>query len=251
MFPTTVFGDRDTDVAKAMKAALRNIETSIAHSNAGLGSYFVDLADRMLKSPPSLPAGGGARGGTALCPPTMGFVLPLTVLTSPDWQRVRDLWATAYHDITVVTIADAKTENCAFSADTNMAECIIIAVKGRTENTGRGTFVCLHHRPNSHLEAVEIAKRIQCLQDVRRFEDPPIGGNPIKVGDEIVGAALNCPLEKIWTTSRIKEIALIQSAHHLIKWAYLVAGDSAILSKFQSALSMRLATTSFDDQRTD
>jgi len=204
--PTTVFGDRDEDVAKEMKAVLRNIETSIAHSNAGLGSYFVDLADRMLKN---------SNGDAALYPPTMGFVLPLTVLTSPNWQRVRDLWATNYHDVIVITIADAKTENCAFSADTNMAECLIVAVKGRAENTGRGTFVCLHRRPNSHLEAVEIAKRIQRLQDVRRFEDPPIGGDPIKIGDEMVGSALNCPLQGVWTTSRIRELSLIQSTYHL------------------------------------
>ena len=221
--PTTVFGDRDAGVAEAMKAALRSIKTSIANGNAGLGSYFVDLADRMLKPPPSLPApvtgssrtSGGERGGTSLYPPTMGFVLPLTVLTSPNWQKVRDLWATTYHDVTVVTIADAKTESCAFSADTDMAECLVIALKGRAENTGRGTFVCLHRRPSSHLEAVEIAKCIQRLREVRRFEDPPIGGNPIKVGEEIIGAAINCPLEKIWNTSRIRELALIQSTYHL------------------------------------
>ena len=204
--PTTVFGDRNKDVAKVMKASLRKMETSIANGKAGLGSYFVDLADRMLKN--------NSRD-TSLYPPTMGFVLPLTVLTSPDWQKVRDLWATIYHDVTVVTIADAKTENCAFSADTDMAECLVVALKGRAENTGRGTFVCLHRRPNSHLEAVEIAKRIQRLQDVRRFEDPPISGDPIKVGDEIIGSALNCPLNEIWSTSRIKELALIQSAYHL------------------------------------
>lgn len=204
--PKTVFGDRDEDAAKAMKASLKSIDTSIANGNAGLGSYFIDLADRMLKN---------SRRDASLYPPTMGFVLPLTVLTSPNWQKVRGLWTTTYHDVIVVTIADAKTENCAFSADTDMAECLVIAAKGRTENTGRGTFVCLHRRPNSHLEAVEIAKRIQRLQDVRRFEDPPIGGNPIKVGDEIVGSALNCPLEKIWSTSRIRELALIQSAYHL------------------------------------
>ena len=141
--PTTVFGDRDEDVAKAMKASLRSIETSIANGKAGLGSYFVDLANRMLKNDDE---------DASLCPPTMGFVLPLTVLTSPDWQKVRNLWAEEYHNVTIITIADAETENCAFSADTNMAECLVIALKGRTENTGRGTFVCLHRRPNSHLD---------------------------------------------------------------------------------------------------
>ena len=237
--PTTVFGDRDKKVAEAMKASLRSIDTSIANGNAGLGSYFIDLADRMLKN---------SDGDAALYPPTMGFVLPLTVLTSPDWQKVRELWATTYHDVTVVTIADAKTENCAFSADTKMAECLIVAVKGRTENTGRGTFVCLHSRPNSHLEAVEIAKRIQRLQDVRRFEDPPIGGDPIKVGDEIVGAALNCPLEKIWSTSRIRELALIQSAYHLANGCVWLPGQRHPL-EIPICSASEIATTSFDDTR--
>ncbi len=236
--PTTVFGDRDEDIADGMKASLRNIETSIANGNAGLGSYFVDLADRMLKNSED----------TGPYPPTMGFVLPLTVLISPDWQKVRDLWAAAYHDITVVTIADARTENCAFSADTNMAECLVVAIKGRTENTGRGNFVCLYRKPNSHLEAVEIAKRIQRLWNVRKFEDPPIGGDPIKVGDEIVGSALNCPLEKIWSTSRIKDLALIQSAYHL-------ANGHVWLPKQRDPLEIpicsvgEIATTSFDDTR--
>ena len=237
--PKTVFGDRDADVAKEMKAALRNIGTSIAHSNAGLGSYFVDLADRMLKN---------GNGDPSLYPPTMGFVLPLTVLASPDWQKVRDLWATTYHDVTVVTIADAKTENCAFSADTNMAECVIIAVKGRTESTGRGTFVCLHRRPNSHLEAVEIAKWIQRLRDVRKLEEPPIGGDPIKIGDEIVGFALNCPLEKIWTTSRIKELALIQSAYHVANGRIWLPGQRDPL-KIPICSVSKIAMTSFDDTR--
>ena len=237
--PKTVFGDRDEDVAKAMKASLKNIETSMANGNAGLGSYFVDLADRMLKN---------SHSEAPLYPPTMGFVLPLTVLTSPDWQNVRDLWATRYHGVTVVTIADAKTENCAFSADTNMAECLVVALKGRTENTGRGTFACLYRRPNSHLEAIEIAKRIECLQDVRRLEDPPIGGNPIKVGDEIVGSALNCPLEKMWSTSRIKDLALIQSAYHLANGDVWLPGQRNRLEIPVCSVG-EMATTSLDDTR--
>ena len=236
--PTTVFGDKDEDVAEEMKTVLRGIETSIANGNAGLGSYFVDLADRMLKN----------SDGTALWPPTMGFVLPLTVLISPDWQKVRDLWATTYHNVTVVTIADAETENCAFSADTNMAECLVVAVKERTKNTGRGTFVCLHRRPNSHLEAIEIAKWIQRLREVRKSEDPPIGGNPIKVGDEIVGYALNCPLEKIWSTSRIKDLALIQSAYHLANGNIWLPGQRDPLEIPICSVG-DMAMTSFDDTR--
>ena len=197
--PKSMFGDQDPDIAKKMKRALRDFKDSIGNSNAGFASYFVDLANKMLKD-----------NGQSI----MGFVLPITALTAPHWQKVRDLWAREYHDVIVVTIADAKIENCAFSADTNMAECLIIATKGISENTGRGTFVSLYHRPENHLEAVEIAKEIHSLRSIRRFEDPPIGGDSIKVGN-VVGQALDCPLQEIWTTTRVRDLALIQSAYHL------------------------------------
>lgn len=197
--PKSMFGDQDPDIAKKMKRALREIKDSIGNSNAGFASYFVDLADKMLKD-----------NGQSI----MGFVLPITALTAPHWQKVRDLWAREYHDVIVVTIADARTEDCAFSADTNMAECLIIATKGISENTGRGTFVSLYRRPENHLEAVEIAKEIHSLRSIRQLEDPPIGGDSIKVGNEI-GQVLDCPLQEIWTATRIQDFSLIQSAYHL------------------------------------
>ena len=197
--PKSIFGDQDADIAKEMKRSLGKIEDSIGNSNAGFASYFVDLADRMLKD-----------NGQSI----MGFVLPITALTASHWQKVRDLWAQEYHDVKVVTIADAKIEDCAFSADTHMAECLVIAVKGISENTGRGTFVSLHRRPDNHFEAVEIAKEIRSLRAIRRLEDPPIGGDSIKVGNE-VGQALDCPLQEIWTATRTRDLSLIQSAYHL------------------------------------
>lgn len=48
--PKTVFGDRNAEIATEMKRSLREIHGSIGNSNAGFGSYFVDLADRMLKA---------------------------------------------------------------------------------------------------------------------------------------------------------------------------------------------------------
>jgi len=198
--PSTLFGDRDPDIAAEMRRTLSSMDNSVGNGSAGLGSYFVDLADKMLKS-----------DGQSV----MGFVLPIIALTSPNWQKVRDMWAQAYHDVVIVTIADAITENCAFSADTNMAECLIVATKGRTENTGRGTFVCLHHRPESHLEALEIAKGVYNLQNICQIEEPPIGGNFIQVGEELMGSALNCPLKDVWAVSRIRDLSLVQCAYQL------------------------------------
>ena len=197
--PNTIFGERDVDIAAEMKQALREMD-SIGNSRAGLGSYFVDLADKMLKEDG-----------------VMGFVLPLTALTSPLWQGIRNLWARSYYNHVIVTIADANIENCAFSADTHMAECLVVAIKSRKKNTGRGTFVCLYSRPESHLEALEIAKSVQRLINVKKLEDPPIGGDLIKIGDEVVGSALDCDLRYPWGATRVQELSLIQSAYHLAK----------------------------------
>ena len=148
----------------------------------------------------------------------MGFILPITCLAVSDWKNVRNLWSTEYHDVVVLTIADAKAEDCAFSADTSMAECMVVATKGKKENnTGRGTFISLSHRPQSVLEAIEIANIINKFENLRRLEDGPCGGEPVKVGEEIFGHALNCPLQidRSWDAVRIKEMALIQSAHRL------------------------------------
>ena len=233
--PNTIFGDQDAKVAEQMRRALLNIEDSIGNLSAGFGSYFVDLADRMLKS-----------NGQSV----MGFVLPITVLTSPDWGKVRNLWAREYHDIVVVTIADAKTENCSFSADTNMAECLVVAVKGKSENTGRGTFVCLHRRPDSHLEAVEVAKDIQNLQNVRRFEEPPIAGNSVTFGDEVVGSALNCPLnlKDPWVTTRVRELSLIQSAYHLTNGHIWLPGQPTSI-KIPMTTVGKIAEVGFDSNK--
>ena len=192
--------DRPKEYTKAMQAALNKKETRVADGQAGLSSYFVELAHRMLKS----------KG-------TMGFILPATVLASPTSQKLRDMWATEYHDVIVITIAEAKDSDCAFSADTEMAECIIIATKGKGDNTGRGKFVSLNQRPKSLLEAFEITNRIIRSNGTYRLEDRQSGGNGIKVGEEILGYMLDCPLPcgEGWVAVRVKSMVVLQSAHRL------------------------------------
>lgn len=145
----------------------------------------------------------------------MGVVLPIIALTSPNWKKVRAIWTQNYHNVVIVTIAAAIVEDCAFSADTNMAECLVVATKGKSDNTGRGTFVCLNRRPTIHLEALEIAKSIENLGNIRRLEDPLIGGNAIKVGEKQIGTALDCPLNIEWGVSRVRSSYLVQCAYHL------------------------------------
>ena len=194
--------DRPQEYTKIMQAILNKKVTRVADGQAGLSSYFIELADRMLK-----PNG------------KMGFILPATVLASPTSQKVRDMWATEYHDVVVITIAEAKGIDCAFSADTDMAECIIVATKGTGNNTGRGKFVCLNQRAQSQLEACEITNQIIQSNGTYQLEDAPSGGDSIKVGDELLGYLLDCPLPhgEGWIATRVKSMALLQSAQRLKK----------------------------------
>ena len=197
--PKQIFADKA--VAAAMRKSLKIQKSKIGHGQAGLGSYFVDLADKMLK-----------RNGR------IGIVLPINASAGTSWRKVRNLWAQEYHDVVVVTIADSDIENCSFSADTSIAECLIIATKGKSANTGRGLFVCLHRRPNSQLEALEVAKQIHQLNEIHQLEDGTIGGNSVKVGDEIVGHAIDAPLIQVndtWPATRVKDMVIVQSAHQL------------------------------------
>ena len=63
--PKPVFegSERSQEDTTAMRRALRKEDIRVANGQAGLASYFVDLADRMLKS-----------NGKS----TMGFILPAT-----------------------------------------------------------------------------------------------------------------------------------------------------------------------------
>lgn len=141
--PKTIFGDHENGAE--MRKTLKAQKSKIGNFQAGLGTFFFDLADKMLK-----PKG------------TLGFVLPASALTGVDWYKLRNLLAQKYHNIMVITIADGDIENSTFSADTNMAECLVVATKGCVVgNTGRAKFVTLNRRPESELEALEIANSIR------------------------------------------------------------------------------------------
>ena len=200
--PKTTFGDRTPEVEKAMKKSLKAQKSSIADGNAGIASHFVELADKMLKS-----------NGR------MGIVLPINAIAGVSWRKVRNLWAEKYQNVIVVTIADAEIENSTFSADTGIAECLVIATKGKPKAPSRGTFVCLHRCPASVLEALEIANQIhRKSDDIRQLESGITGGDPIKVGTETVGYVMDAPLpdvEEGWAVCRVKDMGLLQSAYQL------------------------------------
>ena len=190
--------ERSDAERKEMLKALRKKDTRVAHGQAAY-SYFVELADKKLRE-------GGC----------MGMILPATVLASAPFKKVREMWATEYHNVVVVTIAQRAAHDSAFSHDTGMTECMVVATKGVSENTGRAKFVCLSKRPDSLLAGQMLAVLIQRHSVTRRLEDVSHGSDYLMVGDVNMGQMLECPIGAgEWGASRVKSMSLMQIAYQL------------------------------------
>ena len=198
-----------SDMAKHM-AVLK--QGTCYHGHAGMASAFVSLADRKLKP-----------GGV------FAMVLPLSASSGFAWQNFRDMLASRYSDIMVVSLSAADNEELAFSADTGMADCLVVGVKNEpvsydssrqspVQDKGRARFVSLEGRPNTFVEASELSRPISVSADIRSIEDGPYGGTPVRLGARTAGAIVTAPLPvggSGWGAVRIADYAVAQTAHSL------------------------------------
>ncbi len=173
-----------------------------AHGNAGEASIFLALADRKLDE----------RG-------TLALVMPLTLLSGSSWEKSRELLATHYRDLIVVTIAGVGGAEMSFSADTGMGECLIVGRKTKRASK-RAVFVSLHKPPQYPLlgyAAAEQVRRLVATRTLQRLEDGPAGGSVILFGDEEVGRAIDAPLPKEggWNLARVMDFSLAQTAYQI------------------------------------
>ncbi len=164
-----------TAMADRMKQKAAN---TCYNGYAGLGSAFAGLADRKVKP-----------GGV------VAFVLPFTAINGSSWAKFREMIATRYADVTIVSIA-ANGYEMSFSSDTGMAECLIIGRKPvkNEKADGRARFVSLPSRPAGFVGAAETAKSILSVSETRRIEDGPYGGTPISCGEVLAGEILDAPI---------------------------------------------------------
>ena len=174
-----------------------------AHGYAGIASTFAALAHRKLK-----------RGGV------LALVLPLSAAAGMSWQMFREMLATEYTDLTVVSIAAASNDQLSFSADTDIAECLVLCRKlGNGESPdGRVGFVSLNARPRSLFQSAELAKNILSAGSVRQLEDGPYDGTNLDVGTETYGKILTAPCPSSgdpWAGTRINDYSLAQTAFAL------------------------------------
>ena len=152
----------DEDTQRAMQKRLDSLAGRIArrgaraaspwtpagNGNAGIASYFIDLAHMKLK-----------RGGV------LGLVLPKTFINGAAWQKARSLIAAHYTDISISAIAEASADARSFSADTGMAEIVLVARKlrqGERPNKRNLLVVSLADQPASTgvLHSLEAARAV-------------------------------------------------------------------------------------------
>ena len=186
------------DMAKSLS---RYAKDTCYHGYAGIASGFVALAHRKLKP-----------GGV------LALVLPLSAAAGQSWKNFRDLLTREYTGLTVLTIAAADNDDLAFSADTGMAECLVVArkLKQGEPPDDHARFTSLRRRPEGFVHASLLAQKMLGTRLVRSIEDGPYGGTPLMLGDNAVGETTTVSRSRSsWNAVRLSDSAVAQIAYAL------------------------------------
>ena len=205
----TAMGDRINQLGK----------DSCYHGNAGIASAFAALAHKKLRF-----------GGV------LALVLPLSAAAGLSWQGFRETLAKNYTDLTVLSVAASDNDHLSFSADTGMAECLVIARKLKqseaTTGTGRGHFISLGRRAQGFAHAGSLAMNVSNLEQARRVEDGPYGGTALMIGDELAGESMTVPVQTggaSWGAVRLADLSLAQTSFALAQSELWLPGSHSAL----------------------
>ena len=192
----------DKEDQKIMSSRLtkltRKIPQACGHGNAGLASYFLDLAHIKIKP-----------GGT------IAFVLPFTITIGTSWAKARKLLINNYRNITIVAIADSGSTDRAFSSDTGMAEVLVVATRRHADDSFDNNdvlFVNLYERPADPIKAVEQARRINLTAS--KTSDSR-GSGSIDIGETQIGNFIWADIQDVGCAG-ITQIDLAACARSLI-----------------------------------
>ncbi len=190
-----------------MSEKLKRIRPSgmASDDNAGLATNFIDLANLKLKE-----------GGV------LAFVIPSTFATGDGWSNARNIIKQNYKDVILVSIANAKAGESAFSADTSIGEVLVIGKKktGGDSASSPITYVNLPHRPALILEAVWFAKAIE-----KQLQEASETGSVLQIGSDEHHIAGHIIKSDIGVTERnrnsgvirVKDVSISNTALKLAK----------------------------------
>ena len=184
---------------KAMVRKARRLrgqtKTKTGSDSAGLASYFMNLAHVKLR-----------RGGV------LAAVLPFTFTTGIAWDNTRAMLQTHFHDVLVVSLATDKKGQRAFSADTQMAECLVVATKRSTPVTEKEAHDTCFANLLMPLRALPAAHLLGKL-GAKQFSTK---GGQIRIGDSAAVKYLGAPLKR-GNPAGIREPAIAECAINLLK----------------------------------
>ena len=197
------FDATDADQSAMGKRATKLAKKTCSNGNAGIATTFAALAHKKVKP-----------GGV------LALVLPLAAASGLSWEKLREMFARDYTDMIVLSIA-ANGRDMAFSSDTGMGECLVIARRLRVDEKPNDTdrFVSLNRRPQGFAYARELVAG--CALDnsqVMRIEDGPYGGTPLMIGEELAGKMITSPRVRgrtSWGAVRLSDYSVAQTAFAL------------------------------------
>ena len=203
------FGTTDKEQAEMKRLEQQLGKNTISDGNAGLGTTFTAIANNMVQT----------GGRIALILPTsamMGGSHDAGKDQAYSWQRLRNLLHDYYDQIVVVSIAQPEKKSSAFSADSDFADCMVIATRIPTgaAPSRRAHFVNLKAVPATKLEAQETARVIK--RAIANTTEPDTW-NRVEIGDEEIGFVHyeNVVQNRKWTTMRISDPTLVERAKKL------------------------------------
>ena len=203
------FGTTDAEQKEMKRVEHRLGRDTISDGNAGLGTTFTAIGNNMIRP----------EGRIALILPTsamMGGSHDAKKNQPYSSQRLRNLLLDNYDQIVVVSIAQPDKKSSAFSADSDFADCMVIARRvpiGAASNR-RAHFVNLKAVPATKLEAQETARAIK--RALANTTEPDTWSR-IEIGDEEIGFVTYEHLVRNskWTTIRISDPTLVERAYKL------------------------------------
>jgi len=214
-----LFGSLPDDRGKLQTELKRRVKQIGASATAGLGSVFVALADRWLKTDGRL-----------------AFVLPAALVSGEAWGDTRKLIADRYHLETVISSHDAERPN--FSENTDLSEILFIARKLEDkELSGRTTYISLWRNPRSIHEALDLANRITQVNEPVTVEGnglTTISGPSGKLG-EIISLPAAKEAEN-WTGALFAQSELLRICWALEHGALRVPGTAGTVPMTLCAL---------------
>ena len=150
-------GHGQEEMARKLRSRVKGMERdrhergdqrrAVGDDRNGLGSWFLDLAHGKLKE-----------GGI------LGVIVPLTLLSGVSWAKARAMLREDYSDLVIYSMATGREEEQAFSADTAMAEVMVVARKrtrGREKGRSQALYVNLREVPQETAHAREVAEQVE------------------------------------------------------------------------------------------